>query len=399
MLWLHERLRNQDTFILDDFIRHHGVDFPLLDDLKNCEQDPIWHGEGNVHIHTERVVNHVIELAREEGLNINEIFVLTLAAVFHDIYKPLTTKRSDEGRVIAPRHAEGGAMYLLHRLFMVTDHERESIIELVRFHHHPRQYLRDNTLSFYDIAYLTRVVPGKFLYLLCKADIMGRECPDQQELLDSLEEFRMFLEEYSCFHQSSSLNLDIQRILNDHTTSFTFLKTRHDVVNRRMLDPIVGISKYYNTPDAPTVVVMCGLSGSGKSTIASQLRDDHDMAIISPDTLRKSDSLADRKMAYRESMEILKIALRERRSVVFDATNLRRDSREKIIDLTEKYGGLTCLIENYLPLCECIRRDATRGETSVGAKVIKDQTFKSQLPDYRDYHIWGYDELISYLTK
>lgn len=403
MDWIINKISQHETFTLDEFILNSGIEFPLLDDLKNCVQDSEWHAEGNVHIHTNMVLQEALRLSQEEYCSQEERLILALAAITHDIFKPLTSKLKEiDGlsRVVAPRHAEGGAMYLKHRLHHIPETIRDSVIELVRHHHDPRRCIADNNVDHATIAYITKRVPGKLLYILCKADILGRQCIDRQQLLDTLEEFKLFLIEYQCYDTTSNYDAIIKSSLGVNELNYQFIRTRQDLYQGRMLDPVVGGVKYYHEPTAPVVIIMCGLSGSGKSTVARQLQDEYGFDIISPDAIRKGSSLTHRKAAYRESIEQLKIALRLKQSVIFDATNIRNDTRGKIIEMTEKYQGITCLVEMFKPLSECITNDAKRGmDTSVGASIIRDQSFKCQYPEYKDFHLWNIDELHKYLKS
>jgi len=64
--------------------------------LKNVQQDPEWHPEGNVYNHIEIVVNKAFKYDID----------LILAALFHDTAKDRTTYTDDEGRVRSPGHEE-----------------------------------------------------------------------------------------------------------------------------------------------------------------------------------------------------------------------------------------------------------------------------------------------------
>lgn len=60
----------------------------LLNDCKNTPQSPTWHPEGDVFVHTRIVYNRARKF---EDMN------LALAALFHDLGKPATTKKNSKG--------------------------------------------------------------------------------------------------------------------------------------------------------------------------------------------------------------------------------------------------------------------------------------------------------------
>jgi tRNA nucleotidyltransferase (CCA-adding enzyme) len=78
---------------------------PEMEPLYDCPQDPEWHPEGNVWIHTLMVIDE----ARKRNGDLDRVRLATvmLGAVCHDLGKPATTALID-GRVRSPNHeAEG----------------------------------------------------------------------------------------------------------------------------------------------------------------------------------------------------------------------------------------------------------------------------------------------------
>ena len=78
--------------------------FPELDALRGVPQDPEWHPEGDVWVHTLMVLDVAASLRGGAG---NEDFALMLGALCHDLGKPTTTERVD-GRIRTYRHDIAG---------------------------------------------------------------------------------------------------------------------------------------------------------------------------------------------------------------------------------------------------------------------------------------------------
>lgn len=76
---------------LDDFIQAFGGIFDLLMRLKDTPQDKIWHAEGDVYIHTQMVLEQTYKLLDQLDWEVEKRLVQVLAAVFHDIAKPIST--------------------------------------------------------------------------------------------------------------------------------------------------------------------------------------------------------------------------------------------------------------------------------------------------------------------
>jgi len=82
--------------------------YPQLSLLDGCRQDMEWHPEGDVLTHSMHAVNAAACIAAREKLNDEDRVVLVLAALCHDMGKPTTTSRDDEGRIISHGHDQAG---------------------------------------------------------------------------------------------------------------------------------------------------------------------------------------------------------------------------------------------------------------------------------------------------
>lgn len=75
--------------------------FPLVAALRDVPQDPRWHPEGDVYVHTLKVLDEAHRLA--EPLSREDQEILMLAALAHDFGKPETTRREGD-RIRANGH-------------------------------------------------------------------------------------------------------------------------------------------------------------------------------------------------------------------------------------------------------------------------------------------------------
>ena len=66
--------------------------YPELDILKGVEQNPRYHGEGDVYRHTKLVCREITKLEQWPGLGERQKEALFLAGAFHDIGKPACTR-------------------------------------------------------------------------------------------------------------------------------------------------------------------------------------------------------------------------------------------------------------------------------------------------------------------
>ncbi len=83
------------------------IHFPEIHALIGVEQDPEWHPEGDVFIHTLMVVDEAAAIIRREGFSEEESLAVMYGALGHDFGKPATTA-FEEGRWRSRGHEEAG---------------------------------------------------------------------------------------------------------------------------------------------------------------------------------------------------------------------------------------------------------------------------------------------------
>lgn len=161
--------------------RDLGVDerlFPETHALVDCPQEPEWHPEGDVWIHTLMVVDEA--RSRIDGLSHAKQVAIMLGAVCHDFGKPATTAFI-EGRIRSRNHEEAGvepATAMLDRLNIHTlagYDVRHQILGLVAHHLKPGMWHRAPS-GVGDGAFrrLAQKVDLELLAILAKADCLGR---------------------------------------------------------------------------------------------------------------------------------------------------------------------------------------------------------------------------------
>jgi len=152
--------------------------FPELKALIDVPQDPEWHPEGDVFVHTRLVVDRARELI--DGLSYPKQVTVMLAALAHDFGKPATTEFID-GRLRSRGHEEAGVEPTLSflarlNLFTLDGYDvRAQVLALVRDHLKPGEYFKKRE-EVGDGAFrrLARKCELDLLYRVAKADSLGR---------------------------------------------------------------------------------------------------------------------------------------------------------------------------------------------------------------------------------
>jgi len=143
--------------------------FQYLYKLKEAEQSPKYHPEGNVWNHTMLVVNHA---AKRKNRSLNaEIFMW--AALLHDIGKPDTT-RNRKGKITSYDHEKLGATLteIFLREFITDDKFIGEVSALVRWHMQILHVVKN--LPFADIKTMKQQVNVNEVALLGLCDRLGR---------------------------------------------------------------------------------------------------------------------------------------------------------------------------------------------------------------------------------
>jgi tRNA nucleotidyltransferase (CCA-adding enzyme) len=164
-----------------DWLRKLGpVDqlFPELRSLIGVVQDPEWHPEGDVFVHTLLVCDRARELI--DDLPYAKQVTVMLAAVAHDFGKPPTTEFL-EGRWRSRGHEEAGVAPTEKFLDRLNIHTldgydvRAQVIALVREHLKPGEFFKKRE-EVGDGAFrrLARKCELDLLYRVAKADSLGR---------------------------------------------------------------------------------------------------------------------------------------------------------------------------------------------------------------------------------
>lgn len=159
--------------VATDWIDH----FPELKAMIGTPQDPEWHPEGDVFVHTCHCCDALARLAGWKKADPESRIVYMLAVLLHDTGKPKTTfSRKDDGRrrIVSPGHEnEGGpiAEGFLDRIG-TPQNIRKRIIPLIQNHMAHLQTPTDRAVRRLAKRLEPETIPG--LCLVMTADAMGR---------------------------------------------------------------------------------------------------------------------------------------------------------------------------------------------------------------------------------
>lgn len=348
-------------------------DLTWLDEMRHVPQDPQWHAEGDVLIHTKMVADALLSLPEFQQLDEQNQHIVFTAALMHDIEKRSTTREEiihGKTRITSPHHAKKGeltARRMLYTEFAAPFTVREQICKLVRLHGLPLWAISKPEPERAVIA-ASLSLNTAHLAMLAKADVLGRICADQDDILLRIDLFEEMCRELDCWGKPKA---------------FATPHARYHYLNQG------GSADYVPFDDFSCEVhMMCAVAGSGKDTfIHNHLSH---LPMLSLDEIRREHKLnpADSKdtaEAVRLGKEQAKHYLRNKQSFVFNATNLNRDIRNKWTAIFAAYGAKIHIHYLEVPYKQLINQNKNR-EHSVPATVLENMIGKLEIPGFDEAH-------------
>lgn len=346
----------------------------FYDGLHRCQQSPKYHAEGDAYVHTMMVCDALRQLPDYQALDERQQHILNVAALLHDIGKIPTTVSVD-GDWHTPHHAPTGsrmARELLWKEYGLCGKKelmeiREAICLLIRYHSFPPVAIeRDNPrLRLHRMAANSLLVPDfsiKMLCTLCKADMLGRKCIDQQEVLEKIVMCEELAKEEECYESCYPFPSSY--------TQRAYLVGRDIWKEQEMYDDTWG-----------EVILMSGLPGTGKDTwIMDNLSD---LPVISLDDIRRANKIsptAEQGKVANLAREQAKDYLRKHQPFVWNATNITTQMRESLISLFETYHANVRIVYLETDWQTLLERNRSR-EDAVPQDKIEDMLGKLVLPE------------------
>jgi predicted kinase len=345
-----------------------GEAFGWVRDLAGVRQDAVFHGEGDVEVHTRMACEALAALPQWRARPAAERVRLFATVLMHDIAKPYCTRTEDGGRITARGHSRRGDLMARRILWEMGAPVawREHVTALIRHHQVPFWALERPDLQ--KIAFrVSLLARNDDLVLLASADILGRVCPDTDELLDNVALYGEYCAEQRC--------LDVPRAFpSDHARFWYFRKDGRD-------------PDYAAHDDTRcTVTVLSGLPGVGKDHwIAANLPG---LPVVGLDRLRARMGVSpagDQHAVAAAAHDLAREHLRARRSFVWNATNVSRTQREQCTGLIAGYHGRVELVALEAP--PAVLRDRNRGRSSPVPDAVIDRLVRRwETPDPTEGH-------------
>ncbi len=178
--------RGLEVLVQTGWIDH----FPEIDALRGTEQEPEWHPEGDVFVHTAHALDMLVGLPDWRGGAAPRRRMLSLAVLAHDFGKPATTVRAERRgamRWTSPGHESAGgplAEGFLRRIGAPL--EIDPPVRALVIHHLAHHHGQAGGFSDAQVRRLARkLAPATIddLAVVMRADTLGRPPLDPRESL------------------------------------------------------------------------------------------------------------------------------------------------------------------------------------------------------------------------
>jgi predicted kinase len=345
--------------------------YDWINDMHGVPQSPVHHAEGDVAIHTQMVLGELSKLPEYISLPDVAQEIVWIATLMHDIEKRSTTKVEESGAIVSPGHSKKGAHTangILYRDFNVPFEWRMEIVGLIRHHGLPLWSMEKQEPAKAVIK-ASMEVNTEWLYILAKADALGRKCADKEDLLERLEFFKELCLEQQCWGTSKHFPSNLSK--------FTYF---------RKDDQSPDFVPFENT--LSEVIILSGIAGSGKDRYLAL--NHPKLAVVSLDRLRRehkidrNDSKGNGRI-IQQAIEQAKQYLRNGESFAWNATNITRQMREQLIDQFTVYKARITLVYVEVPYSKLLSQNKAR-EYCLPDSVIERMIDKLEVPNMWEAH-------------
>lgn len=345
--------------------------FDWVKRMQEVPQDPRYHAEGNVAIHTQMVLEALQNETAFQELDPQGQEILWAAALLHDVEKYSTTVNETDGSITSKGHARKGAQFARRLLYIDKPTPfaiREQIVGLVRHHGLPI-WLFEKPDPLKALVKASMEVNTQWLALLARADMLGRTCDDQGEMLYRIDCFEMFCKENDCWGNARKFETDEAKMYY----------MQHDD----------GYLQYipFELPKVE-VVLMSGLPGAGKDSF---IRKNYaDWPVVSLDAIRSEKGVqptdkTGNGQVIQEAKEQARMYLRKQQSFVWNATNTTSQMRMQLIALFMVYKAKVSIRYIETPYQKLHMQNKDR-EAVVPGGVLDKLAYKLEIPMQWEAH-------------
>lgn len=350
--------------------------FPWMQEMDDCDHDPVHHAEGSPWVHTCMVAAALENRPEFQDISADRQEVVRLAAWLHDVGKPATTiyepcAETGRMRVRQPGHAPLGAKIAWQGLIDAGCDPllARQVHALVFWHMRPSHMADFDPDKLLDriVRFDAESAGGSWreLMALTRSDQDGRIALDGRDKHITLDALEIGLED-----ASRHLGVDIM----EGGLPFLSAASRLRVLRSGAKDIFFAPQE----PKGSCVTLMSGLPGSGKDSWL--LLNKPGLPVVSMDDIRdrlKITASDNQGPVLQAAIEEARTYLRAGTDFAWNATCLSRITREKVTRLALDYDARIKAVSIDIPFDSVLQRN--RGRTNpVPDAVLRKMAMKRE---------------------
>ena len=343
--------------------------------LKDKQQNPKWHGEGDAWEHTKKVCEYALTIVNSDDdvYDLNGYWkeILLASCLFHDIGKGVSSFQGKDGRWHSYGHEETGEKITRRLLWDDHEREREKICSLVRWHMEPIAAM-ESKAPLERIVFLSKRVPSiKMLYLVKLCDMKGSIMEERGDLLVTMSKlslFKDFASTMKIFDSDNHMLMTVPKLREQ----FNRVSDKRKVV---------------------TVFLMIGLPGAGKDTWISKYSSLDNVEVITRDDIRAEMGLCkpgekivashdDEERVTEECNKRILSAAKNGKLIILNGINLKRKYRDAYKKLLSNY--LVNWVYVYVET-DSLQTNLERRNGQISREVFENMIANFEWPDYDEY--------------
>lgn len=368
---------NIENIILDENlnvkwneIETNDILSPYINLLKNRGYHSVWHLEGNAWTHTKNVVEEMDKLYPftnfdkndNEKIKIRKITILS--ALFHDFGKAMCGFQKEDGNWSFPSHEYESEKIV--RKLLWDNVLREEICYMVKNHMIPLEILNTNNKNFNIIKLSYGKCNINMLVDLKLADCRGSIMAVDDKFNEKLQTVKTNAIYLHCLYSPYHFDNEYEK--------FTYFQTK---------------KQYKDDKTQFKVYIMCGLSGSGKSTYINNNLSN--IKVVSRDIIRKNLNICkdgekvvgtkeeESEVTQIENNLIIELC-KSKTDFVIDDMFLQKKYRNKILNLIMEYRPYITIIYVEAPTLEDnINRRKGQIDSNILNSMINKLDFPSEI--------------------
>lgn len=352
---------------------------PEFQKLKECQQTPIWHSEGNAYIHVANCVDEAYKIVTEkfEFYTVAHKRRFIMAVLFHDIGKIVTTEFK-KGDWHSYGHEIEGEKIARRILWDEDFFSREIVCSLVRWHMERCGIMKCKDV-FKKVIQMSYNVDISMLLNVWRCDVYGSKPKDKSSIIENENIIRLVD--------------NIARCNNCYDDAYTLGFINRDDTKYWVFN---GGKPWETKSEKPQLIVLIGMAGAGKDTFVNErYRGQENTEILCRDDIRVELGLCkdgEKIVGTNKQEEVVSMLFNKRleeaakngKTIVINNTNLKKKYRDAYKQMVEKHGYQYIYVYIEAPTFSDLVK---RRDGQIKASILEDMINRFEYPKADEYDI------------